>query len=341
MIEPKLEESKRTSAVPNILKLAATMRILAEGSYQKGAGNDYNVGLSQSSVSKVFKECINAMNSELCKSWISFKMSENEKFEIKEHFYNKNGFPGVIGCIDGTHIKILAPRTMERFKYYNRKGFYSLNATIVCIKSYLNSLKELYLRNLLQVCDHKLQIRYISSHYPGSAHDSFIWNASELKQFLKNNHNNGDKNTWILGETSTIKGNKFKLKMFAYFFLQGDAGYPLEPFLITPFRSAAEGTPESRFNHIHSQTRNVVERTIGVLKNRFRCILGARQLHYSPKVAAKITNVCAALHNICIYYKIDLPEINIENNIGESLDIETEDLTASSIRTKIMQSMNL
>ncbi|XP_065366236.1 putative nuclease HARBI1 [Calliphora vicina] len=300
MIEPKLKESKRTSAVPNILKLAATMRILAEGSYQKGAGNDYNVGLSQSSVSKVFKECINAMNSELCKSWISFKMSENEKFEIKEHFYNKTGFPGVIGCIDGTHIKILAPKTMERFKYYNRKGFFSLNATIVC--------------------DHKLQIRYIASHYPGSAHDSLIWNASELKQFLKTNHNNGDKNTWILG----------------------DAGYPLEPFLITPFRSAAEGTPESRFNHIHSQTRNVVERTIGVLKNRFRCILGARQLHYSPKVAAKITNVCAALHNICIYYKMDLPEINIENNIRESFNIETtEDLTASSIRMKIMQSMNL
>ena len=85
----------------------------------------------------------------------------------------------------------------------------------------------------------------------------------------------------------------------------------------------------------------MVERTIGVLKNRFRCILGARQLHYSPNVAAKITNVCAALHNICIYYKIDLPEINIDNNIEESLDIETEDLTASSIRIKIMQSMNL
>lgn len=42
--------------------------------------------------------------------------------------------------------------------------------------------------------------------------------------------------------------------------------YPLEPYLITPFRSAGEGTPESKFNYIHAQTRNVVERKIGVLK---------------------------------------------------------------------------
>lgn len=120
--------------MPNALKLAATMRILAEGSYQKGAGNDYNVSLSQSSVSKVFNECINVMYDELCSMWISFHMNENEKIEAKEHFFNKTGFPGVIGCIDGTHVKILAPKIEERFKYYNRKGFYSLNVTLVIQK---------------------------------------------------------------------------------------------------------------------------------------------------------------------------------------------------------------
>lgn len=66
--------------------------------------------------------------------WISFHMNENEKFEAKEHFFNKTGFPAVIGCIDGTHVTILAHKIGQRFKYYNRKGFYSLNVTLVIHK---------------------------------------------------------------------------------------------------------------------------------------------------------------------------------------------------------------
>ncbi|XP_013110337.1 putative nuclease HARBI1 isoform X2 [Stomoxys calcitrans] len=303
-ISGKLQDPIKSSAVPKELKLAVTLRILAEGSYQKGAGNDYNVGLSQSSVSKIFTECIDAMHSEICPKWISVRMTEVEKFEIKDYFYKKFKFPGIIGCIDGTHIKILAPGVGERFKYYNRKGFYSLNAT---------------------VCDHKLRIRYISPNHPGSVHDSLVWNTSDLKEFLKTNYLNGETNTWLLG----------------------DAGYPLEPYLITPFRSAEDGTAESRFNYIHSQARNVVERTIGVLKNRFRCILGARQLHYKPKMAGKITSVCAALHNICIHYKIESavePNESTEipsNEAMSNLNETSEDATALNIRRRIMQSLDI
>lgn len=58
-------------------------------------------------------------------------MNEQEKWEIKEHFYKKKNFPGVIGCIDGTHIQIVALGVRERSKYYNRKGFCSLSTTVV------------------------------------------------------------------------------------------------------------------------------------------------------------------------------------------------------------------
>ena len=63
--------------------------------------------------------------------WISFVMDENEKEEIKEYFYKNTGFPGLISCIDGTHTSISDPKTKERFKYYYRKEFYSLNTTLV------------------------------------------------------------------------------------------------------------------------------------------------------------------------------------------------------------------
>ncbi|XP_059219925.1 putative nuclease HARBI1 [Stomoxys calcitrans] len=301
-ISQKLRDPSRSTCVPKTLRLAATLRILAEGSYQKGAGNDFNVGLAQPTMSCVFHECIDAMYSELCSKWITFKMSEREKMEIKEHFYGQTRFPGVIGCIDGTHIKILAPTLSERWKYYNRKGFYSLNVMVVC--------------------DHKLRIRYISPSHPGSAHDSLVWNVSDLKAYLAERYNNGERNTWLLG----------------------DAGYPLEPYLITPFRAAEEGSAESRFNTVHSKARNIVERTIGVAKNRFRCLLGARQLHYSPEMAAKITAVCAALHNICIHYKLDHSEFEIplenQNSDGDYNE-NNGDMTATSIRLNIMNTMNV
>lgn len=74
---------------------------------------------------------------------------------------------------------------------------------------------------------------------------------------------------------------------------------------MTPYRSVSEGTQQSNYNMRHSKTRNIVERTIGVLKNRFRCLLGARELHYSPKKVSQIINVACALHNICIHYRVE------------------------------------
>lgn len=57
---------------------------------------------------------------------------------------------------------------------------------------------------------------------------------------------------------------------------------------------------EQRYNSAHRSTRNVVKRTIGLLKARFRCLLKHRVLHYDPINAAKIIYSCSVLHNICV-----------------------------------------
>ncbi|XP_073967321.1 uncharacterized protein [Choristoneura fumiferana] len=77
-----------------------------------------------------------------------------------------------------------------------------------------------------------------------------------------------------------------------------DSGYPLRKYMMTPITNAAEDSPESHYTNIHVRARNVVERTLGVLKTRFRCISGHRVLN-SPEVAGSIINACAILHNIC------------------------------------------
>lgn len=40
----------------------------------------------------------------------------------------------------------------------------------------------------------------------------------------------------------------------------GDFGYPLEPWLMTPYRVAPEGSAECTFNDCLSKGRNIIER---------------------------------------------------------------------------------
>lgn len=87
----------------------------------------------------------------------------------------------------------------------------------------------------------------------------------------------------------------------------GDSGYPLEPWILTPYRNAAEASAEALFNEKFSKARSLVERVFGVMKGRFRCLLAARELHYDPPKVVRIMNVCCALHNICCEFNVELP----------------------------------
>lgn len=148
---------QRSVAIPTILKLAATLRFFAGGSYQKGVGNDFNLGLAQPTLSKILKEMLNILEEKVCPVWIRMNLSDEEKSEAKIHFFQQAGIPGVIGCVDGTHVKIFAPKKIDQHRYYNRKGFFSINVMLVsknCLhkniykKTYLN----IYLRSVITEC---------------------------------------------------------------------------------------------------------------------------------------------------------------------------------------------
>ncbi|CAN7942150.1 unnamed protein product, partial [Ixodes hexagonus] len=168
------------------------------------------------------------------------------------------------GCVDGTQIAIKGPsETDPRFAkagYWCRKNYYALNAMIDC--------------------DADLYIQNIDATFPGSVHDSFVWRMSFLREAFLRGHfmrENQKASTW------------------------SDSGYPLEPWLLTPVPgNHATGTDEARFNQAHRSTRSVVERCIGILKNRFRCLQSYRALHYDPIRSCNIVTACAILHNVCL-----------------------------------------
>ena len=55
----------------------------------------------------------------------------NQMPDIKSSFEEEGGFPGIIGVVDGTHIRIRAPEH-EPEAYINRKKFQSINVQLVC-----------------------------------------------------------------------------------------------------------------------------------------------------------------------------------------------------------------
>lgn len=111
--------------------------------------------------------------------------------------------------------------------------------------------------------------------------------------------------------------------------------------MITPYRNPSNPT-EKKFNETHCKIRNIIERCFGVIKNRFRCVIGSRGLHYSPQKVTKIVNACCALHNICIFYKNNMPSNEVvheddnEEQIFESSDVE---ISAITIRDEIARSL--
>lgn len=63
---------------------------------------------------------------------------------------------------------------------------------------------------------------------------------------------------------------------------------------------------EMNYNEVILSIRHLMERVIGVLKVRFRCILGERQLRYHQTKVSKIIYTCATLHNYLLRHRFDI-----------------------------------
>ncbi|KAK9680537.1 DDE superfamily endonuclease [Popillia japonica] len=238
--------------------------------------------MSQPSVSRCVNEVVNALNQPaIFNNWVKFPGNLEELNTVRRSFFDKYNFPGIIGCIDCTHVAIFPPRIVDpnypEHLYVNRKGYHSINVQLVC--------------------DSDLRILNVNARYPGSTNDAFIWGNSNLNTTLQQLHANGHTD----------------------YFLLGDSGYPLRTCLLTLLEEEpAEGSPEYRYNVAHKRIRSTIERCNGVLKTRFRCLLKHRVLHYSLQTACQIINACVVLHNLCIHYGIGEDLEDMENVVDDA-----------------------
>lgn len=246
-----------------------TLRFYATGSMLIVVG-DF-IGVDKSTASRVVDK-VSQEIAKLGKTYIRFPTTQEEIRKINLGFYNIAKFPLCVGAIDCTHVKIQSPGGNEAEIYRNRKGYFSVNVQATC--------------------DAALSITNIVCRWPGSSHDSSIFNNSRLR--------------------------RFENKEFGANVLVGDSGYAVKSYMITPLANPSTAA-ENLFNEAQIRTRNPIERCFGVVKRRFPILsLGIRLK--LEKVEA-IVVATAVLHNIACTNREPLPPLDeeIENLIEQDM----------------------
>ncbi|KAL6455128.1 hypothetical protein MHYP_G00364350 [Metynnis hypsauchen] len=133
--------------------------------------------------------------------------------------------------------------------------------------------KHFHSINVQIICDAKMCLTNVAARWPGSAQDSYILTNSMVEIRLQAGR---VRDGWLLG----------------------DSGYALQTWLMTPLCNP-QTDRERRYNSLHSRTRSVVERAIGQLKSRWRCLdRTGGMLLYRPEKVCRIVRACGVLHNV-------------------------------------------
>ena len=96
-----------------------------------------------------------------CEAKTTIPVNPREPGWVKRKFYDAGHFPGVIGAIDCIHFRVICPNKENAIAFVNRKQFYSINVQAVS--------------------DSVAFITNIVARWPGSTHDSRIFENSNIK----------------------------------------------------------------------------------------------------------------------------------------------------------------
>lgn len=119
-------------------------------------------GTSDSTVHESVDIVVSAIVEELANE-VKFPTTEEECKLLSSEFQQRNGFPNIIGAIDGTHIKISKP-SREPDVWVDRQGNHSIG--------------------IAAVVDQHRRFTYYSIGCPGSMHDQRVYRLSSIEELL-------------------------------------------------------------------------------------------------------------------------------------------------------------
>lgn len=164
------------------------------------------------------------------------------------------------------------------------------------------------------VCNERLQFIHCYAGEVGSVHDMRAFRLSNFETMCTDNHFPHDSH------------------------ILGDAAYRLTKYIMVPFKDNGHlSERQIIFNKRLSSARMIVERSIGLLKGRFRSILDTLPL-YRTELIPKYIIACCILHNICLLQNdmIDIPIIVNECNCAQVEPLEDTQREGIDKRNAIM-----
>ena len=120
--------TRRNQAISTEQQLLIALRFFASGSFLQVIGDTH--GYDKASVSRIVRKVSLALANKH-EQWIKFPTTIEDKNSTRAGMYDIAGFPCVIGCIDGTHIRLLAQSQNEP-NFINRKNYHSINVQVIC-----------------------------------------------------------------------------------------------------------------------------------------------------------------------------------------------------------------
>lgn len=269
------KRSRFREPISAVHRTAIAVYQLATGSNFKTVANLF--GVSRAIVCLAVHAVTNAIVEHLMPTFIKFPTGQRLE-EVVNGFRVKYGFPQCLGAIDGTHIPVTPPASYKD-DFRNRKGWHSVNAQCVV--------------------DHELMFLDVFVGWPGRSHDARVFRNSPL--YLR--HEEGC--PMFPQRPRIVEGREIPLVLL------GDPAYPLQDWLMKPYRAGANMTAEQRrFNYCLSRSRMVVERAFGRLKGRWRVLMKTMETNISR--APSIFLACCVLHNICEVWREDFIDMWLE-----------------------------
>ena len=194
-----------------------------------------------------------------------FMPTSEQMEETCERMMTKFHLPRFAMAVDGMMVRFPdAPRgfppTMHKQLFWCRKQFYALNVQVVGNDQFIYD---------------------IDCRWPGSTHDSRVWNRSEVKHYVEQQRT---------------------------YYIAGDSGYPISEVLMKPYSTAEAGRERRKrlFNKRLSGLRTVMsENLYGVWKRRFP-VLKSLRTHF--ELSQKIVVATGVLFNIGRFWGDDTPE---------------------------------
>ena len=237
---------------------------------------------------------VTAAIASLCPKYVQFPATIQDRRDVMNMFFLRSKLPGVIGAVDCTHVPIQSPGGEDGEIYRNRKGYFSINVQLIC--------------------DCSGYVSDVVARWPGSVHDSTIFDNSHIRALL---------------ETSQEDG-----------YLVGDSGYACRRYLLTPLLNPATNADQS-YNRAQTAARNCIERANGMLKRRFPALKYGMRLKLDNVLPVIVATV--VLHNIAVVMKDDEPPddqqldsfLAHKRSRGMQVDYDPVEVTPPHLSTQI------